>query len=74
VITDQDGIAERLNGFVRSGKRLSGSGPRYDVSFRQRVVATQLEEGAMLLRGFAAAEAPILVDEMARIAQNSSAT
>jgi alkylated DNA repair protein (DNA oxidative demethylase) len=27
----------------------------------------QLEEGAMLLRGFAAAEAPVLVDEAARI-------
>ena len=29
----------------------------------------QLEEGAMLLRGFAAAEAPVLVDEAGRIAQ-----
>ena len=29
----------------------------------------QLEEGAVLLRGFAAAEAPALVDEVARIAQ-----
>jgi alkylated DNA repair protein (DNA oxidative demethylase) len=29
----------------------------------------QLEEGAMLLRSFAAAEAPMLVDEVARIAQ-----
>jgi DNA oxidative demethylase len=29
----------------------------------------QLEEGAMLLRGFVAAEAPVLVDEVGRIAQ-----
>src|SRR5580693_4069765 len=29
----------------------------------------QLEEGAVLLRGFAAAKAPMLVDEVGRIAQ-----
>ena len=29
----------------------------------------QLEEGAVLLRGFATAEAPTLLDEVARIAQ-----
>src|SRR5436309_6890048 len=29
----------------------------------------RLEEGALLLRGFAAAEAPLLVEEVARIAQ-----
>jgi DNA alkylation damage repair protein AlkB len=32
----------------------------------------QLEEGAMLLRGFAAAEAPVLIDEVARIAQTAA--
>ena len=32
----------------------------------------QLEEGAVLLRGFAAAEAPVLVDEVARIAQTAA--
>ena len=31
----------------------------------------RLEEGAMLLRGFAAAEAPLLVDEVARIAESA---
>lgn len=31
----------------------------------------QLDEGAMLLRGFAAAEAPVLVDEVARIAHTA---
>jgi alkylated DNA repair protein (DNA oxidative demethylase) len=31
----------------------------------------QLEEGAVLLRGFAAAEAPLLVEEVARIAQGA---
>src|SRR5579863_5489847 len=29
----------------------------------------QLEEGAVLLRGFATAEAPVLIEEVARIAQ-----
>ncbi|MGD1095836.1 MAG: alpha-ketoglutarate-dependent dioxygenase AlkB, partial [Bryobacteraceae bacterium] len=29
----------------------------------------QLEEGAVLLRGFATAEAPVLLEEVARIAQ-----
>jgi len=32
----------------------------------------QLEEGAVLLRGFAAAEAPLLVEEVARIAQGAA--
>ena len=32
----------------------------------------QLEEGAMLLRGLAAAEAPVLVDEVARIAKTAA--
>jgi alkylated DNA repair protein (DNA oxidative demethylase) len=32
----------------------------------------QLEEGAMLLRGFAAADAPALIDQVARIAQTAA--
>jgi alkylated DNA repair protein (DNA oxidative demethylase) len=32
----------------------------------------QLEDGAMLLRGFAAADAPVLVDEVARIAETAA--
>ena len=32
----------------------------------------QLEEGAVLLRRFAAAEAPLLVEEVARIAQGAA--
>src|SRR5688572_21153055 len=32
----------------------------------------RLEEGAVLLRGFAAAEAPLLLEEVSRIAQNAA--
>jgi alkylated DNA repair protein (DNA oxidative demethylase) len=32
----------------------------------------RLDEGAVLLRGFAAAEAPLLVEEVARIAQDAA--
>jgi len=41
--------------------------PLFDGDSLQRS-QEQLEEGATLLRGFAAAEAPMLVDEVARIA------
>jgi alkylated DNA repair protein (DNA oxidative demethylase) len=41
--------------------------PLFDSDSSQRS-EEQLEEGAMLLRGFAAAEAPVLIDEVARIA------
>lgn len=49
-----------------------GPGPRYDTSFDSDPPAPsreQLEEGAVLLRGFATAEAPVLVEEVARIIQ-----
>jgi DNA oxidative demethylase len=45
--------------------------PLFDSDSSQRS-EEQLEEGAMLLRGFAAAEAPALVDEVARIAQTAA--
>jgi alkylated DNA repair protein (DNA oxidative demethylase) len=44
--------------------------PLFDSDFLPRSQA-QLEEGAMLLRGFVTAEAPMLVDEVARIAQTA---
>jgi alkylated DNA repair protein (DNA oxidative demethylase) len=45
--------------------------PLFDSDSSQRSQG-QLEEGAMLLRGFAAAGAPALVDEVARIAQTAA--
>jgi alkylated DNA repair protein (DNA oxidative demethylase) len=42
--------------------------PLFDSSLLPRS-QEQLEEGAMLLRGFAAADAPALIDQVARIAQ-----
>jgi len=45
--------------------------PLFDINLLPRSQA-QLEEGALLLRGFAAAEAPVLIDEVARIAQTAA--
>jgi DNA oxidative demethylase len=45
--------------------------PLFDSDSSQRS-HEQLEEGAMLLRGFAAAEAPVLADEVARIVHAAS--
>ena len=45
--------------------------PLFDSNLSQRS-QEQLEEGAMLLRGFAAAEAPVLVDEVTRISQTAA--
>jgi alkylated DNA repair protein (DNA oxidative demethylase) len=45
--------------------------PLFDSSLLPRS-QEQLEEGAMLLRGFAAADAPALIDQVARIAQTAA--
>jgi DNA oxidative demethylase len=45
--------------------------PLFDSDSSQRT-QEQLEEGAVLLRGFAVAEAPMLVDEVARIASGAA--
>jgi hypothetical protein len=45
--------------------------PLFDSDSSQRS-QEQLEDGAMLLRGFAAAEAQVLVDEVARIAETAA--
>jgi alkylated DNA repair protein (DNA oxidative demethylase) len=75
VIAAQNGIAERLMGPFLPGKGLQARNrvmiPLFDSNLLPRS-QEQLEEGAVLLRGFAAAEAPVLVDEVARITKTAA--